>query len=88
MARGRILGRVCNLGEMRMKRHLLKQVMIDNHDNMDDLAKELGVNANTLYVKMAGVRSQFSQAEIQKVAERYSLTPEQTFEIFFRDRVK
>lgn len=69
---------------MRMKRHLLKQVMIDNHDTMDDLAEELGINANTLYVKMARVRSQFTQTEIQKVAERYSLTPEQTFDIFFR----
>lgn len=82
------MGRVFNFGDMRMKRHLLKQVMIDNHDTMDDLAVELGINANTLYVKMAGVRSQFTQTEIQKVAERYSLTPEQTFEIFFRDGVK
>lgn len=79
------MGRVCNFGDIRMKRHLLKQVMIDNHDNMDDLAKELGINANTLYVKMAGVHSQFTQTEIQKVVERYSLTPEQTFDIFFRD---
>lgn len=78
------MGRVFNSGDMRMKRHLLKQVMIDNHDTMDDLAVELGINANTLYVKMAGVRSQFTQTEIQKVAERYSLTPEQTFDIFFR----
>lgn len=73
-----------NFGDVRMKRHLLKQVMIDNHDTMDDLAEELGINANTLYVKMAGARSQFTQTEIQKVAERYSLTPEQTFDIFFR----
>lgn len=78
------MGRVFNFGDMRMKRCLLKQVMIDNHDNMDDLAKELGINANTLYVKMAMVRSQFTQTDIQKVVERYSLTPEQTFEIFFR----
>lgn len=78
------MGRVFNFGDMRMKRYLLRQVMIDNHDTMDDLAVALGINANTLYVKM-GVCGQFTQAEIRKVAERYSLTPEQAFEIFFRD---
>lgn len=66
-----------------MKRQLLKQVMIDNRDNMDDLAKELGITTNTLYVKMQGVKYEFRQSEIRKIAERYKLSPERISEIFF-----
>ena len=58
-----------------MKRHLLKQVMIDNHDTMDDLAVELGINANTLYVKMAKENVTFKCGCVKCVQLAFPLQP-------------
>ena len=66
-----------------MKRHLLKQKMVDNNDTMKMLAQVLDIAPNTLYKKMQGTVQEFTQTEIRKIAERYDLTAEQIKDIFF-----
>lgn len=66
-----------------MKRHLLKQKMVDNNDTMKVLAQVLDIAPNTLYKKMQGTVQEFTQTEIRKIAERYDLTAEEIKDIFF-----
>ena len=66
-----------------MKRHLLKQKMVDNNDTMKTLAQVLDIAPNTLYKKMQGTVQEFTQTEIRKIAERYDLTAEEIKDIFF-----
>lgn len=66
-----------------MKRHLLKQKMVDNNDTMKVLAQVLDIAPNTLYKKMQGTVQEFTQTEILKIAERYDLTAEEIKDIFF-----
>ena len=66
-----------------MKRHLLKQKMVDNNDTMKTLARVLDIAPNTLYKKMQGTVQEFTQTEIHKIAERYNLTAEEIKDIFF-----
>ena len=69
--------------EKSMKRHLLKQKMVDNNDTMKMLAQVLDIAPNTLYRKMQGTIQEFTQTEIRKIAERYDLTAEEIKDIFF-----
>ena len=66
-----------------MKRHLLKQKIVDNNDTMKILAQVLDIAPNTLYKKMQGTVQEFTQTEIRKIAERYDLTAEEIKDIFF-----
>ena len=66
-----------------MKRHLLKQKMVDNNDTMKVLAQVLDIAPNTLYKKMQGTVQEFTQTEICKITERYDLTAEEIKDIFF-----
>lgn len=70
-------------GRKSMKRHLLKQKMVDNNDTMKVLAQVLDIAPNTLYKKMQGTVQEFTQTEIRKIAERYDLTAEEIKDIFF-----
>lgn len=70
-------------GRKSMKRHLLKQKMVDNNDTMKMLAQVLDIAQNTLYKKMQGTVQEFTQTEIRKIAERYNLTAEEIKDIFF-----
>ena len=54
-------------------------------ERVEDLAKALGIHPQTLRAKMRGYRSQFTQSEIQAIAERYSLTPDEVNKIFFEE---
>ena len=69
-----------------MKRHLLKQKMVDNNDTMKMLAQVLDIAPNTLYRKMQGTVQEFTQTEIRKIAERYDLTAEEIKDIFFKTK--
>ena len=73
-----------------MNELLLKVHMKKFGDTRETLAKALGINEHTLYMKMREHRGenrnqQFTQAEIRAIVERYSLTADQTMEIFFYD---
>lgn len=62
-----------NLLEAEMKRH---------GDNGNVLAAALGITANTLSKKKRG-RAEFTQSEIMRMKERYSLSASSLDEIFF-----
>lgn len=73
-----------------MNELLLRVYMKRFGDTRATLAKALGINEHTLYMKMREHRGenrnqQFTQAEIRAIVERYSLTPDQIMEIFFSD---
>jgi hypothetical protein len=61
----------------------LRGYMSINGDTVEDLAKVLDLHKVTLYAKINGNKQEFTQGEIKKIAERYSLKPEQVIEIFF-----
>lgn len=55
-------------------------------DNWTTLANAMGLHPHTLYLKRkeAGYNpQQFTQSEIQFIAKRYNLTPEDICKIFF-----
>lgn len=62
----------------------LKGYMKINGDDFRSLAAALGINYNTLYLKTSP-RSNccFNQNEINIIRERYRLTPEELFNVFF-----
>lgn len=60
----------------------LRAVMALNGDKLKDLAPALGITASTLSQKVNGVVA-FSRAEIETIALRYKLTPEDVVRIFF-----
>lgn len=65
----------------------LKIKMRDFGDTRESLARAMGLTDHTLYMKMRAEKTsrvqQFNQKEIQFIAERYNLTPEEIAEIFF-----
>ena len=65
-----------------MKKNLLEAKMKLHGDNQSDLAKALYISLPTFNYKLNG-KSEFARDEIQKIKERYNLTPEEIDEIFF-----
>lgn len=61
----------------------LKWHMNKHNDTVPILAEFLGVNKITLYSKIRNEKQEFTQGEIKKIAERYSLTANEINEIFF-----
>lgn len=64
----------------------LRAVMALNGDKLKDLAPALGITASTLSQKLNGVVG-FSRVEIETIALRYKLTPEELVKIFFAGMV-
>lgn len=54
-------------------------------ERVEDLAQALGIHPQTLRAKMRGYRTQFTQSEIQAIAERYSLTADEVNKIFIEE---
>lgn len=65
-----------------MKTNVFNSKMALFGDSPDKLAEYLGISRQTLTQKMSG-KSDFKRSEIDKIIERYELTPEETHEIFF-----
>ena len=51
-------------------------------DTQADLAEFIGISISTFNLRLNG-KSEFVMGEIQKIKERYDLTPEELNEIFF-----
>lgn len=69
-----------------MNKNELKIEMLRNGETGDDLAKALDISRQTLSNKMSENQSNiFSQKEIKIIIDRYHLTPNRVFEIFFAD---
>lgn len=67
-----------------MNAHFLRGYMERHGDTMDTLAIALKIHPHTLYMKMSGGRGQqFNQGELKTIAERYALTPQEVFDVFF-----
>jgi len=66
----------------------LRAVMALHGDSGVDLAKFLNISKQAFYSKINGRDGrEFTQSEIQKIKERYSLTPEEVDDIFFEQLV-
>lgn len=56
-------------------------------DNMETLAKHIGISRQALSRKVNSKRGEFTQIEIQKVKLRYNLDAREVEEIFFDSKV-
>lgn len=66
----------------------LKSKMALNGDTGGDLAKYLQISRTTLSAKMNETNgAEFTQNEIYKIKEKYSLTSNEVDEIFFESKV-
>lgn len=66
----------------------LKSKMALNGDNGGDLAKYLQISRTTLSAKMNETNgAEFTQNEICRIKEKYSLTSNEVDEIFFKAKV-
>lgn len=65
-----------------MNKNAFKAVMVYHGDTQKVVADVLGISAQTIGDKLNGM-TDFTQSEIQVLAERYKLTPAQVDEIFF-----
>lgn len=66
----------------------LKSKMALHGDNGGDLASYLHISRSTLSSKMNETNgSEFTQNEILKIKEKYSLTSDEVDEIFFNSKV-
>jgi len=71
-----------------MKKNLLEAKMKIHGDNQSDLAVAIGISVQTFNRKLNGTDgAEFSQSEIIKIIERYDLTAEEVYEIFFSQDV-
>jgi len=65
-----------------MNKNELRAAMARHGDRAEDLAKVIGMTPNTFSDKING-KSDFRQAEIQTIIDRYGLGAKETFLIFF-----
>lgn len=65
-----------------MNKNVFKSIMVLHGDTQKTVADALGVSPQTVGDKLNGL-TDFTQSEIQALAERYKLTPAQVDEIFF-----
>lgn len=61
----------------------LKKAMLDHGDTSKALADYLEMAESTFSTKLHEKGASFRKSEIQKIIERYNLTPDQTMAIFF-----
>ena len=65
---------------------VLKSVMVKNGDNQEKLAEALDMQVSGLNLRING-KIEFRRSEINKIRKRYSLSPEETIDIFFDEEV-
>ena len=57
--------------------------LIDNDLNRKKLAERIGMNVNTLRLKLENENSDFKIKEVERIANELNLTNEEVMEIFF-----
>jgi transcriptional regulator with XRE-family HTH domain len=65
-----------------VNKNVFKSIMVLHGDTQKTVADALDVSPQTIGDKLNGL-TDFTQSEIQALAERYKLTPAQVDEIFF-----
>lgn len=68
-----------------MDTNLLRYHVKRNGDTHWKLATAMGIAESTLYRKLQGKDSEFTQSEIKSIAKRYNLSAEDVIKIFFGD---
>ena len=68
-----------------MDANLLRYHIKRNGDTHWKLATAIGIGESTLYRKLQGKDSEFTQSEIKSIVERYNLTADDVLKIFFGD---
>jgi len=67
-----------------MNTNMIKSKMKLFGDTNANLANEIGISAPRLSAKINGANgAEFTQSEIDKIKNRYKLTPDEVNEIFF-----
>lgn len=69
-----------------MNRAGIKSVIARNGETQGDLAAAIGLTPSALSLRING-KVRFSLSEVNKIRKRYRLSPEETVDIFFEDRV-
>ena len=70
-----------------MNKNLLIYHIKQKGEKIEDLAAVLGIHPMTLREKING-KSEFRQSEIDVIARRYNLTPDEAFKVFFTEATK
>ena len=70
------------MNEYGLNKRMLKSIMVANGDTSKDMCEYLHISTASVSLKMNG-HSPFSLKEISALVQRYDLTPEQVYAIFF-----
>ena len=73
-----------NLGGDRLKANIFNSKMALHEDSIDSTAEYLSMTRQTLCDKRDG-KSEFRRDEITKIIDRWNLTAEEVFEMFFSE---
>lgn len=66
-----------------MNKALFRSIMVLHNDTNRSLAEYLGISAKSVNDKINENNTEFRQSEIAAIKRRYSLSDEQTSDIFF-----
>lgn len=66
-----------------MNKNLFRSIMVLNNDTNKSLADWLGISEKSVSDKINERGTEFKQSEIAMIKKRYSLSDEQTSDIFF-----
>ena len=67
-----------------MDKALMRSVMAKNNDNQEKLAEALILPVSGVNARING-KIDFRASEISKIVKRYSLSPQETTDIFFTE---
>ncbi len=71
-----------------MDKNLLRAYMAEHGDTQTQLAEAMGISLSRLNAKINGTRgAEFSQSEIQFIANRYQMKAKEVSAVFFADKV-
>lgn len=61
---------------------ILRGKMLEKHMNVEEMAKEIGIDTSTFYRKLKSNGMSFTVGQMHKIAEVLKLTPEEASSIF------
>ena len=71
-----------------MDKNLLRAYMAEHGDTQAQLAEAMGISLSRLNAKINGTRgAEFSQSEIQFIANRYQMKAKEVSAVFFAGKV-
>lgn len=61
---------------------ILRGKMLEKHMNVEEIAREIGIDTSTFYRKLKSDGMSFTVGQMHKIAEVLKLTPEEASSIF------